>query len=108
MQAEVNALTMQTMMRLKRGDTLPTSGIYKRMMVMLRERADKLLPNPQLPLRDVNDWLAIALFAEDRRQFVALCQEANDLDDSIYRRAEPWLRRIVESDLNGLNADSGS
>lgn len=98
LQAEINALAMQTMAKVKRGDTLPTNGIYRRMLDMLEERYRVLTPHPTLPLESVNDWLAIGLFSQDRAEFQALCAEASQAQDPIYLRAEPWLRKLLEHD----------
>lgn len=101
-EAELAALTTQAFQRLRKGDTLPTSGVYKRMMKMLEQVAADLGDHPELPLKSVNEWLALALFAKDRAYFVKLCQTAAIHNDPIYHRGEYLLRKIIDEDKNTL------
>lgn len=104
--AELNALASQVIDMVKRDDTVRTNGIYQRLMVTLKQRADELEPTPKPPLSDVSDWLAVALFLDDRRHFLAMCRAAEHYDDPVYRRAKPWLAKIIQHDLNALDNDA--
>jgi hypothetical protein len=104
--AEINALASQVMNMVKRDETIRTNGIYGRLMQQLKERATELEPAPKPPLRDVSDWLAVAFFLNNRRHFLAMCRAAEHYDDPIYRRAQPWLVKIIEHDLNMLDHDA--
>jgi cobalamin biosynthesis protein CobD/CbiB len=106
--AELNALTTQVIDMVQRDDTVRQTGIYERLMVKLAARAAELGPKPKPPLADVNDWLAVALFLDDRRYFQLMCRAAEHVKDPIYHRAKPWLQKFVKRDTDRLNtAQSG-
>ncbi len=101
-QAEVDIMAWQTMLQLSSGDTLELNGASMHLMKMLRERASKLTGDESLKPESKNDWLALALFAEDRRWFVEACEQAERDRDIPYLRARNWLKQIVEKDKRKL------
>lgn len=103
--AELNALTSQLIDIVRRDETVRTGGIYARLTQRLQARARELEPAPKLPLRDVSDWLAVALFLENRQHFLAMCRVAERYHDPVYQRAKPWLGKIIEHDHNALRRD---
>ena len=103
-QAEVDIMAWQTMLRLSNGDTLELDSASMRLMKVLRERADELTSNESLKPESKNDWLALALFAEDRRWFVEICEQAERNRDIPYLHARNWLKQIVEKEKRKLSA----
>lgn len=101
-EAELNALAAKTIERVKDDETLLIGGVYKRMMDMLETRFQEMGDNPPLPVQSVNDWLALALFMENRVQFLELCQKADKSNDPIYQRAKHWLVKIADKDMQNL------
>lgn len=97
-EAELDALAWKTMSRVKDNETLPTGGVYRRMMAMLKTRADELSANPNEPMVAVHDWLALALFDKDRSAFLQRCQQADADNDPVYRQAEHWLRQFIDAE----------
>lgn len=100
-QAQINIAAWQTMLQLASGDTLELDSTSMRLMKVLRERAADMLTNGLTP-ESKNDWLALALFAEDRRAFVAACEQAEANREVPYLKARTWLKDVVEKDKTKL------
>ncbi|MEO0564490.1 MAG: hypothetical protein AAF125_20465 [Chloroflexota bacterium] len=98
--AEMNALALQTIARIKRGDTVPHGSIYRVLMEELQGRALELGEAPGLPLSKPSDWLAIALFMEDRDRFHAMCAESRAAGDPVHKQALPWLSKMLQHEEN--------
>jgi hypothetical protein len=94
-QVTINSLAWQTMTRMARGDTIDMSGANVQLMNAMRHRAEQLEANGTPP-KDKNDWLALALFAEDRPKFLARCEKAAQSKNLVYLSAEAWLRQITD------------
>ncbi|MEM6529977.1 MAG: hypothetical protein AAF653_16875 [Chloroflexota bacterium] len=106
-QMEVNSMAWHTMIRIARGETLMTGGIYLRMALRLNERAIELEREPELHPQDKNDWLALALFAEDRARFLAACKQAQQNKSYVYLQVQPWLQQIIYADEVFLGRTGG-
>jgi hypothetical protein len=94
--AELNALTLQTIYRIKRGDTLPNDSLYRRLMERLQRRCAELETQDPVTPKDTTDWLALAIYGQDRDQFMQLYRAAEAAPDEVFERAQPWLTRFVQ------------
>ncbi|MEL6272914.1 MAG: hypothetical protein AAFR22_24120 [Chloroflexota bacterium] len=83
------------MTRIKRGETIPDSNSYRRAKTMLEQRAAALCNGDPAQIASESDWLALALYAEDREWFAMLCVEARDYGDETFIKAERWLEGII-------------
>ncbi|MFZ4816663.1 MAG: hypothetical protein ACOYL5_19160 [Phototrophicaceae bacterium] len=100
--AELNVLSWQTLGDVKRGDTIQMKGPYETLMQNLQARAQELTQQGRPHPQKVNDWLALALFCEDRILFLDLCEAAQREEDPIFRQAEHWLQKIISADREQL------
>ncbi|MEM6283924.1 MAG: hypothetical protein AAF787_17165 [Chloroflexota bacterium] len=98
-QKEFDSLVWQIMTRVKRGETIPDSDSYRRVKHMLEQRAYALCNGDTAQIRSESDWLALALYAEDREWFATLCVEARDYGDEIYLKAENWLGGVISATI---------
>jgi hypothetical protein len=105
-QNEFESLVWQMMSRVKRGETLPESGQYQRVAQMLRERARFIETTSEADIQHESDWLALALYGDDRAFFAQMCLHAQEAEDPVYLNAEKWLKRIIEKTLNQLGFNS--
>ncbi len=81
--------------RIRRGDTLKLEEFNKRLIDLLRERAAELEAATTLQPTTVTDWMALALFAEDRDRLTERCVQAEQEQDKSYTDAAFWLKRLM-------------
>ncbi|MEM6285358.1 MAG: hypothetical protein AAF787_24425 [Chloroflexota bacterium] len=82
--------------KIKRGETLRMEGFDRSLMALLEKRAAEIEENPGMVPTSVTDWMAMALFAENRRDFAIMCGQAEKANDSAYRQAAVWLNRLMK------------
>lgn len=99
-QVEIDMLAWQTMARLVRGETIQIEGKYLRLMRTMSQRAEALESQDVISVPEKNDWLALALFAKDRQRFLQTCERAKQTRNVVYFQAEPWLRYVIQSDVD--------
>jgi len=99
--AEFNALIIETIQRIQKGETIKQASAYARLMERLEARAAQMeAEGIQIPLKDVSDWLALALFMDDRDRFEMLCTVADHRGYTVYRRARPWIEKLLEHETD--------
>lgn len=103
LQTQFDAQVWQMMMRVKRGETIPDARQYMRVTKMLRERAKFLEANPALPVTRESDWLALAMYGEDRVNFIELCRTAEKGDNPTYNKVYVFLEPIIRNTLETLS-----
>lgn len=81
--------------RIKRGETLKLEEFNQQLIDLLRQRAIELEKGKTLDPVSVTDWMALALFAEDRDRLAERCREAEGAEDRSYKNAAYWLRRLM-------------
>lgn len=99
-QAEFESKVWQLMSHVKRGGTLPDREQYQRVMKVLEQRAQFITANPDNTPEHESDWLALALFAKDRRLFAELCLQAEAANDPTYQSAAPWIAHFIDKALD--------
>jgi hypothetical protein len=65
-------------------------------MRLLQERAVEIESHRGLLPESVTDWMALALFAENRQKFTLMCANAEKKNNLAYRQAAMWLNRLME------------
>ncbi len=103
-QNEFESLVYQMMTRVKRGETIPDVAHYLRVRKMLQERSVAITNANAVQMLHESDWLALALYAEDRRMFAHLCLDAEANNDPVYRSASRWLGDIFEQTIEQYGA----
>ncbi len=93
---QLRNVQMMLLSRIKRGDTLRMEGFNRELMQMLEERSAELEAGDELAPASVTDWMALALFADDRRRFARRCGKAEKENDMNYKRATYWLHRLMK------------
>ena len=104
MQAEFESQVWQIMTRVKRGATVPNRNQYRRVMALLRARAQALYHNPDIRINAESDWLALTLYAEDKPWFVEMCAAAADAQDAVYLNARKWIASLIDRRINDLTS----
>ena len=77
-----------------RDETVKLSSSHERLTTFLKARAAELEAESILSPHTVTDWLALELFAKDRKRFDKCCQCAKQENDPIYRIASSWIARL--------------
>lgn len=103
LQTEFDAQVWQMMMRVKRGETIPDARQYMRVSRMLRERAKFLESNPGMPIARESDWLALAMYGDDRVTFIELCRTAQKTDDPMFNKVYVFLEPIIRNTMETLS-----
>ncbi len=98
-QAEFESQVWQIMTRVKRGQTVPNRKAYRRVMSVLKARAEALYHNPDITIEAESDWLALALYAEDIPWLAEICADAQEKQDKIYLSARQWIASLIEERL---------
>ncbi len=103
LQSQFDAQVWQMMTRVKRGETIPDARQYMRVCKMLRERAQFLEANLGMPITRESDWLALAMYGDDRVNFIELCRTAEKSDDATFNKVYVFLEPIIKSTLASLS-----
>jgi hypothetical protein len=93
---QLRSIQWMLLSRIKRGDTLKMEGFNRELMQMLEARSAELEANDELAPESVTDWMALSLFADDRRRLALRCAQAERANDENYRRAAYWLHRLMK------------
>lgn len=96
-QSRLKQLQWMVLSRIKRGETLKLEGFNQRLMQLLEARSQEIESNPSLEPKSVTDWMALALFAENRNALALRCHHAEQRGDKAYKQAAYWLNRLMES-----------
>ncbi|MEO1443490.1 MAG: hypothetical protein AAFV33_24015 [Chloroflexota bacterium] len=83
--------------KIKRGETLRMEGFDRSLMKLLEHRAAEIEADSTLVPESVTDWMAMALFAKNRRKFAIMCGRAEKAKNTEYRQAAVWLNRLMKS-----------
>lgn len=92
-QMETTAYMMKA--RIRRGETLRLDGINGKVLIELKRRCDELERAETLNPQSVDDWVALALWADDRKRLLECCRHAEVNGDPQYRQAAYWIRTII-------------
>lgn len=103
-QAAFESQVWQLMSRVKQGKTIPDQKHYQRVIEMLRKRAAFIQANPDTRIEHESDWLALALYADDRRLFAEMCLHAAQTSDAVYESAAQWIGRLIDKALQDYGA----
>ena len=103
MQAEFDSQVWQIMARVKRGHTVPNRKQYRRVMALLKARAQALYHNPNIQINAESDWLALALYADDIDWLAQMCNDAHSRQDETYMSAHQWISNLIKERVGQLD-----